>query len=153
MVALLRLFLPMSADWVERFWTKVDKADNGCWGWIAYRDPDGYGNFSIEGRTKRSHRVAYELLISSIPEGMQLDHLCRNRGCVNPDHLEPVTCRENILRGESFQARNARKTHCLHGHLFAEYGFSSGDTSRRCRLCHNQQSKRSMQRQRDKAKV
>jgi hypothetical protein len=56
------------------------------------------------------------LLVGPIPEGKQLDHLCRNRACINPEHLEPVTAKENILRGESFSAKNARKTHCIHGH-------------------------------------
>lgn len=76
---------------------------------------------------------------------MQLDHLCRNRGCINPDHLEPVTCRENLLRGQTFQARNAAKTHCPHGH-----GYDEGNTrfnkdgSRACRSCERKRARKYM---------
>ena len=96
----------------ERFWAKVAVSEDDCWTWTAYRSPKGYGVFG----NKRAHRVAYEMLVGPIPARLTLDHLCRNRGCVRPDHLEPVTNEENILRGEAPSAKNARKTHCFRGH-------------------------------------
>jgi len=100
----------------ERFWDKVNReGENGCWEWTAYILPNGYGWFGlVTGANQRNalaHRVAYEFVVGPVPTGLQLDHLCRNRRCVNPDHLEPVTRRENILRGQSLMAHNARKTH------------------------------------------
>jgi hypothetical protein len=103
----------------ERFWPKVQKTET-CWLWIASTFKDGYGQFHPNaGSPAAAHRFAYELLVGPIPKGTNLDHLCRVRHCVNPDHLEPVTNRENILRGESPPARQARQTHCQHGHPLA----------------------------------
>lgn len=93
-----------------------------CVEWEGGKDRDGYGQISatVRGRrtTLRAHRVSYEKHIGPIPVGLTLDHLCRNRGCVNPKHLEPVTNRENVLRGQGPAAVNARRTHCVHGHEF-----------------------------------
>jgi hypothetical protein len=126
-----------------RFWSKVDKngpvpehrPDLGpCWLWKAARNPKGYGIF---GKLK-AHRVAYELLIGPIPERHTLDHLCRNRACVNPAHTEPVTNKTNILRGISFSAQNARKTHCLRGHpLTGDNLYTYSDGERSCKTCKN----------------
>lgn len=101
----------------QRFWAKVDKTET-CWLWTAGLNRHGYGQFKLNGRTRTAHRLAYEWLVGEIPEGLHLDHLCRVRHCVNPDHLEPVTCRVNLLRGETLQARNAAKTHCPQGHPY-----------------------------------
>lgn len=98
----------------ERFWKKVDKTAS-CWLWTASL-AKGYGQFHMNGALRMAHRVAYEALIGPIAVGLDLDHLCRVPRCVNPDHLEPVTHRENVLRSESFAAKQVMRTECPHGH-------------------------------------
>ncbi len=121
----------------DRFWPKVDRADeDGCWLWTAALDQDGYGLFWDGRKTVRAHRWAYEQLHGPIPEGRELDHLCRTHACVRSSHLEPVTQRENILRGVGFAAANARKTHCLRGHEFTpENTYVREGGWRVCRQC------------------
>jgi hypothetical protein len=118
----------------ERFMAKVEKTDS-CWIWTAQCTPGGYGRFKIGGRPLRAHRVAYELLVGPIPEGLVLDHLCRVRHCVNPAHLEPVTQRENVLRGDAVGAVNAAKTHCPQGHPYDQLNTLMEAGSRRCLAC------------------
>src|SRR3990167_5623746 len=102
------------------FWAKVDKKGlNDCWLWKG-ADTQGYGHFKTKGKYLLAHRFAYETIVGLIPAGLTLDHLCRQRACVNPLHLEPVTRGENVLRGIGRSARNARKTHCIRGHPFDE---------------------------------
>lgn len=122
-------------DPIKRFWSKAVKAegDGACWLWRAAMS-DGYGSVGWGGRIQKAHRVAYELTIGPIPEGLELDHLCRNGSCINPTHLEPVTGRINNLRGESFAARNARRTHCINGHEFTPEN-TAIYPSRRQRVC------------------
>jgi hypothetical protein len=134
----------------QRFWTKVNKNGplwNGtpCWLWVAGKYIGGYGKIS-RGRVAwghaRAHRVAYELLVGPIPKGLEIDHLCRNHGCVNPAHMEPITHRENLLRGCAPCARNAQKTHCKYGHPFDEANTSMWRGHRQCRTCARNKANR-----------
>lgn len=132
-------FVPWTspAKFWPRFWGRVERCDSsGCWQWIGAKN-QGYGKLRSRGRTYKAHRVAYEALIGPIPDGMVIDHLCRNRCCVNPAHLEPVTPVENTLRGA-----NSVKTHCPHGHEYTEENTAvyqrSGEARgkyRACRTC------------------
>lgn len=99
-----------SADDIERLWTKLDRRGDGeCWPWLGRITQYGYGLFWVQGHYRHAHRVVYELLVGAIPDGLQIDHLCRVRSCVNPAHMEPVTQRENLLRGENTRLRLYRK--------------------------------------------
>lgn len=126
----------------ERFWSFVDKTTD-CWLWTGSRTAEGYATFCITTDTNQRHRVvvhrlAYELLIGKIPTGLVLDHLCRNPRCVNPAHLEPVTMRENVLRGVGPSAQNARKTDCPAGHPYDKdnTAVNAKTGKRSCRTCH-----------------
>ena len=103
----------------EQIVSKIGAPDeNGCWPWIAARTKAGYSWINWRCKPQLAHRVIYELIVGPIPEGLQIDHLCRVRHCVNPAHLEPVTNRENGLRGVSPAALHAAQTHCKNGHEF-----------------------------------
>lgn len=115
------------------FWSKVRQSGD-CWLWTGGKVGGGYGRFYINAKRILAHRFIYELLIGPIPAELELDHLCRNRPCVNPFHLEAVTRRVNILRGETIPARNAVKTHCNYGHSL-EDSYIGLDGSRHCRPC------------------
>jgi hypothetical protein len=111
-------------------------AADGCWPWTGVINQNGYGHYRDGTTWKRAHRIVYELLRAPIPEGLTLDHLCRVRHCVNPWHLEPVTRGENALRGTGPPAIHARKTSCIHGHLFDEANtYCAPDGTRHCRTC------------------
>ena len=115
----------------QRLYRRV-KQDGECLLWTGHTTGNGYGSISKDGKQVRVHRVAYELAKGPVPQGLVIDHLCRNPRCINPDHLEAVTEKVNILRGTSPSALNATKTACKHGHPFdvANTGFQ-----RRGRLC------------------
>ena len=137
-----------------RFWSKVARNDaDGCWLWSAGRDPKGYGQFQHDGRSRRAHRVAYELAVGPIPDGLVLDHLCSNPPCVNPAHLEPVTQRENLLRSSrTITGILAAKTHCKHGHPFdKENTYHDPNGRRRCLICCRRKSREWKARRRARA--
>ena len=105
---------------LERFQRMYKVVPGGCWMWMHLRTHLDYGRFCFEGKWRLAHRVGYQLLKGPIPDGLTLDHLCRNTWCVNPDHMDPVTQKENNLRGNSLAAWRARQTHCKRGHAFDE---------------------------------
>lgn len=122
---------------LARFWGAVRKGgEHECWPWVGGRTKDGYGHFCPNGPKEYVHRFSYELHVGPIPSGKQIDHLCRNRRCVNPAHLEAVTKRVNWERGEASSARNRRKTHCIYGHAFTpDNTYRDAQGNRSCRIC------------------
>lgn len=138
---------------VERFWSKVDRngpvpehrPDLGpCWLWTGAKTNAGYGQLvrRVGGKqvSTMAHRWAYEATVGPLPEGTHGDHLCRTPACVNPAHLEPVTVRENLLRGVSPSAINARKTACKNGHPLSGDNLHEWRGRRGCRICRKQSS-------------
>lgn len=121
----------------ERFWRRVTKTET-CWLWSGVLS-NGYGKVRINYVLQYAHRVAYTWLVGPIPEGMTLDHGCRVRNCVNPEHLDPATNADNVLRGEGLAAQNKRKTHCVRGHRFtAENTYVRPNGGRNCRACRRE---------------
>ena len=130
-----------------RFWAKVligsvptQRPDLGpCWECVGARYWNEYGAFWWEGRVQRAHRVAFLTLIGPISEKLEPDHLCRNRPCVYPTHVEVVTRRENIMRGNHY---HRRKTHCLRGHPYDEMNTYRYKTRRDCKACHQDRNRK-----------
>jgi hypothetical protein len=135
---------------IERFLDKITITDNSCWEWTGSLSNNGYGFIEQNYRTIRAHRFSYEYFNNTlIPSDKCIDHLCRNHKCVNPDHLEVVTIRENQMRGinpELARARGLSLTHCIHGHpydLFNTYYNPEG--YRRCKICRSENAKKCRQ--------
>lgn len=145
----------------NRFWNNVNKKDdNSCWLWLGYLDKGGYGTthlsstecINAKSRTVWAHRAAYELLIGPIPSTLVIDHLCRNRGCVNPKHMELVTSKENVMRGMGICAKNKVKTHCPKGHVLSGVNLYAYGNRRHCRTCNKATKARYRQRERNKTR-
>ncbi|MGN6757145.1 MAG: HNH endonuclease [Thermomicrobiales bacterium] len=155
--------LPMRSQYTpkqcDRFWGKVDRrGPNDCWEWQACRNQSGYGIFSVSSsqRTARAHRVAYEIEYGPIPAGLVLDHLCRNRACCNPSHMEVVTRGENCRRGVSPSVRAMHEHRCMRGHILTpETAYyvqnRRGERVARCRICQREYAHARRHRQRSHA--
>ncbi len=121
---------------IERINAQVSIDEHGCWIYAAGRaTSSGYHQVWVGQRQRYAHRVTYEALVGAIPEGMVIDHLCRNRACVNPSHMEPVTQQENTLRGNGPAAINSRKTHCPQGHALTAENIYGAPMRRQCKTC------------------
>lgn len=135
----------------ERFESKYVVLPSGCWQWTGKLD-NGYGRFWLRGKTELAHRISWLVHRGPLPDGTpHLDHLCRNRWCVNPDHLEPVTIGENVLRGEGLSATNARKTRCKRDHpLEGENLAVDANGARVCVTCRRERLRKWRERNADK---
>lgn len=126
----------------DRILARIEIDAEGCWRWTGRLDRDGYGIIAVDHIPRSAHRVAYEALVGPIPAGLQIDHLCRVRCCVNPAHLEPVTGRVNTLRSPITVATiNSQKTRCPSGHAYVGVNLYTDPVGgRHCRACHRQQA-------------
>jgi hypothetical protein len=122
---------------MERFLSKIVRSNAaGCWLWAGFVEKNGYGRIGLNGRMRWAHRVSYELFVGPIPEGLEIDHLCRNTRCVNPTHLEPVTHSENMSRSpHSAPDVHRAKTQCPKGHPYAGDNLVLYRNMRYCREC------------------
>src|ERR1019366_5456905 len=132
----------MRHDFREYAANKMSMSESGCWTWTGSLDKDGYGKSWQEGGSYRAHRASYEFFVGPIPAGLTIDHLCRNRACVRPDHLEPVTNGVNIMRGIGVAPVNVRKTECPSGHAYSGANLRIEGTERLCRTCQNARRRR-----------
>ena len=142
----------MAQNTVEDFWRRVDKTES-CWTWKGEIVSSGYGRFPWQSGRILAHRFSFSLVNGPIPAGMFIDHICRNRSCVNPSHMELVTHRDNVLRGIGPTAENARKTHCKNGHQLEEPHVYRYGNNRQCRICALARSMRRYESNKEKLKA
>lgn len=114
---------------------RYEVTENGCWTWLGAKNRKGYGHMQWNGEAGGAHRIFYKALRGPIPEGQQIHHVCRNKACVNPDHLQVVTPRQNTMLDDTPARRNAEKTHCKHGHEFTPENTIIRADGRECRAC------------------
>lgn len=127
---------------LERFWNNVLITPfDSCWEWVGSKDTKGYGRMNVNRVNWKAHRLSYIISRGEIPDNLPLDHLCRNPGCVRPEHLEAVSLRENTLRGQTLPAANAKKTHCPQGHEFTEENTYKYRGTRSCVKCRQNSTK------------
>ena len=118
---------------VDKLYSKSVEDENGCWLFQGTVDELGYGRIQIDKRRYKAHRLSYELMVTDIPEGLVIDHLCRTRSCINPYHMEPVPQSVNATRGN--KARSKDRTHCKHGHELTDENTYNMGNLRRCKTC------------------
>jgi len=126
-----------------RFWRQVSGSGRGCWEWIGAKFRGGYGRFNYIGRSISAHRFAYEMAFGPIPDGFHIDHVCRNRGCVNPYHLDCVLPIVNWERGMAPSALIRQQTHCKNGHELTPDNTYMRSDGRRCRQCARSYARKS----------
>lgn len=146
---------PKPKPLLDRFYDKVEFGES-CWEWLGVRGPNGYGRiFAPKGgsRMRYAHRVSYEIHVGPIPDGLCIDHLCRNRACVNPSHLEPVTHAVNNMRGVGLGAKNAAKVECIRGHRLTQENLLASRSCRVCRVCVNEKAREKKRKMREAGKV
>jgi hypothetical protein len=140
------LGLPKGSSLEVRLFYRRRVTESGCWEYTGSVNPHGYGRITFEGKHVLTHRASYELFVGPIAEGLQIDHLCRNRACFNPEHLEPVTHRENVRRGQRHAV-----THCPKGHEYAGDNLYLQQGKRSCKTCRSEHFKAWKRRQRNNA--
>lgn len=119
-----------------RLLSKVSVVESGCWEWQGYKKKSGYGEMSINNKLFIVHRLSYSVFKKPIDENLVIDHICRNRSCINPEHLREVTQKENVLENSlSIQSVNSKKTHCKNGHEFSVENMIYNPTGRECKIC------------------
>jgi hypothetical protein len=135
--------MQLTAMQERNFLLKFKAASNDCWEWAGSLNKDGYGHFMVNTRPFLAHRISYEYFNEPIPENLVIDHLCRNHSCVNPAHLEAVTTKENLARGEKPGMQAKETTKCLYGHFLTKentyQGYTKqGRSTRLCKTCRNE---------------
>lgn len=137
-----------------RFESKIERGNSkDCWEWTDHLDRDGYGSFFLLGKSRRAHRASWFIHRGPIPAGKLIGHTCRNRKCVNPQHLYLTTPAENALENsDSLAAINAQKTHCKQGHPYDKSYESRRGRVRYCSICHNEKKARLRANQGDQLK-